>query len=198
MPPTGLVGWWVRLVRRLGEPLARAGVHPDAVTLTGLVAALAVPALAVAGGRWALLAVLAVTVSGVLDGVDGAVALASGRSSRWGAVLDAGCDRVADTGYVAAFWLLGAPGWLCATGAGVAGLHEYLRARAGAEGMRDVGVITVGERPTRVIVAGMFLLGAGIHPSGAGRWALAGASAWSSIGVVALVQLLVMLRRRLR
>ena len=46
-------------------------------------------------------------------------------------------------------------------------LQEYTRARAAAGGMAEIGVVTVWERPTRVIVTAMFVLGAGIYVSAA-------------------------------
>jgi CDP-diacylglycerol--glycerol-3-phosphate 3-phosphatidyltransferase len=64
-------------------------------------------------------------------------------------------------------------------------------------GLDDIGILTVGERPTRVIVVAMFLLAAGIYPEAATTWATAGAAASLVIGAVALGQLLVVVRRRL-
>jgi CDP-diacylglycerol--glycerol-3-phosphate 3-phosphatidyltransferase len=64
--------------------------------------------------------------------------------------------------------------------------------------MPEVGVVTVSERPTRVIVTAMFLLGAGLYADAAAGWAAAGAGAWTTIGTVGLVQLLVAVRRKLR
>ncbi|MET0741130.1 MAG: CDP-alcohol phosphatidyltransferase family protein, partial [Candidatus Nanopelagicales bacterium] len=76
-------------------------------------------------------------------------------------------------------------------------LLEYGRARAGAVGLADVGVVTVGERPTRIIGTAMFLLGAGLYASASAGWATAGAGFTGVVGTVAVVQLLVVLRRRL-
>jgi phosphatidylglycerophosphate synthase len=172
-------------------------VPPDAVTFGGLALAALVLWPAAAGGRWVLLAVAVVVVSAVLDGVDGTVAILTGRVTRWGYVLDSACDRVADACYVAALWLAGAPGPLCAAAGTAVLVQEYVRARAAAAGMTEVGVVTVSERPTRVIVTAMFLLGAGLYPAAAGRWAAAGAAATLTIGVVGLAQLLRVVRRRL-
>ena len=196
--PTGLIGWWLRLAYRLAVPFVRLRVGPDAVTVLGLLVALAVVAPASAGGRWPLLSVLLVVVSGVLDNLDGAVAVLSGRTTRWGFVLDSLCDRISDAAYVAALAVAGAPWRLAVIAGGVAWLHEYARARAAVAGMPEVGVITVSERPTRVIVTAMFLLGAGLYPAAAERWATAGAAAFATLGVVGLAQLLVVVRRRLR
>jgi CDP-diacylglycerol--glycerol-3-phosphate 3-phosphatidyltransferase len=75
--------------------------------------------------------------------------------------------------------------------------QESARARAGAVGLDDVGIVTVGERPTRVIVVAMFLLAAGVYPSEAHLWAGAGAGVSLGVGIIALTQLLVVVRRRL-
>jgi phosphatidylglycerophosphate synthase len=168
------------------------------VTAFGLVVALSAVAPARTGGRWLLAAAVLVAVSGVLDNLDGAVALLTGRATRRGFVLDSVCDRLADGAYCAALFLAGAPGPLAVAGAAIAWLHEYVRARAAVAGMPDVGVVTVSERPTRVIVTVMFLLGAGLYPSSAATWAAAGAAAWVTIGAAGAVQLAVTVARRLR
>ena len=193
----GLVGWWLGISHRVAVPLVRLGAGPDVVTVAGLLVALAVAAPAVAGGRWALLAAALVVASALLDTLDGAVAVMTGRTTRWGFVLDSACDRVADAAYVVALVLVGGPGWLGAAGAGLALLHEYVRARAAAAGMTEIGVVTVSERPTRVVVTAAFLLGAGLYPSAAGLWAAAGTAAWTTLGLVGLVQLAVVVHRRL-
>jgi CDP-diacylglycerol--glycerol-3-phosphate 3-phosphatidyltransferase len=63
--------------------------------------------------------------------------------------------------------------------------------------MDDVGAVTVSERPTRVVIAAMFCLGAGLYPGVAATWATLGAAAALAVGTVGLVQLLVVVRRRL-
>jgi phosphatidylglycerophosphate synthase len=195
---TGLVGWWLRRAHALARPLVRIGANPDAVTVAALAVALAALLPARSGGHWPVLAALLVAASGTLDNLDGAVAVMTGRTTRWGSLLDSVCDRIADAAFVAALWLSGAPGALAAAGAGIAVLHEYTRARAAVAGMSDIGVVTVSERPTRVIVTVMFLMGCGVYPSAGAQWSAAGASAWTVIGLAGLGQLLVVVRRRLR
>jgi len=73
-------------------------------------------------------------------------------------------------------------------------LHEYTRARAGVAGMTEVGVVTVWERPTRVIVTSTFLAAAALLDE---PWPALGAWAWVGLGVVGVVQLSVVVRRRL-
>jgi len=194
----GLVGWWLRLAHGLARPLIRIGAGPDVVTLAGLLVALGALPAAAGRGHWPVLAAGLVGVSGLLDNLDGAVAVMTGRVTRRGFVLDSSCDRIAEAGYAGALWLAGAPGLLAVTGAALAWLHEYVRARAAVAGMPEIGVVTVSERPTRVIVTAMFLLGCGLYPGARTEWALAGAAASATLGTVGVVQLGLLVARRLR
>jgi phosphatidylglycerophosphate synthase len=193
-----LVRRWLSLVYWVARPLVAARVPPDLITLGGgLLTAVAV-AVAAGGGRWPVLASLLILLTGLLDNLDGAVAVMSGRASRWGYVLDSGVDRVADALYAAALAVVGAPIPLAALAGFLPLLQEYLRARAGAVGMSEIGVVTIAEKPTRVLITAGFLLGAGLYPSAAGNWSTAGAAAMTAVSAIGLLQLLIVLRRRLR
>ena len=194
---TGLVGWWLGITHGVARPLVRAGVGPWPVTAAGVLVAAATCWPASGGGRWPVLAAALAGLSGLLDNLDGAVAVLSGRTSRWGFVLDSACDRLSDAAYCLALLLAGAAAPLAVAGAALAWLQEYVRARAAVAGMPEVGVVTVSERPTRVIVTAMFLLGAGVYPPAGGWWATGGAAAWATLSAVGLVQLLVVVHRRL-
>ena len=74
--------------------LARAGVSPDAVTLAGLLIALAAAGLIGAG--YLLAGGLALLFSGLFDMLDGALARATGKAGRFGALLDSTIDRVSE------------------------------------------------------------------------------------------------------
>ncbi len=201
---SSLIRTWLGITYALARPLARARVSPDALTLVGVLLSVAVVPLAAAGGRWPLLGVLVVVVSGLVDNLDGAVAVLTDRSSRWGSVLDSVADRLSDVAYVVALLALGGfadDGWVQVAAAGAAGLvllQEYARARAATAGLDDVGVVTVSERPTRVIGAAMFCLGGGLHPADAGGWGAAGLAFGVVAGLVGTTQLLVVVKRRLR
>lgn len=188
---------WLTLSYTLGRPFAVLRVPPDLVTLLGAVASGVVVWLSWLGGGWLLAAALVVALSGVLDSLDGAVAVISGRTTRWGYVLDSLVDRVSDTLYLVALWVVGAPGWLCVLGGVLMGLHEYSRARAGNAGMGEIGVITVWERPTRIILTALILLSGAIHESSVQTLVTGGAVAWVVLGAVGLTQLLVVVHRRL-
>jgi phosphatidylglycerophosphate synthase len=195
--PSGLVGGWLALIHALAAPLARLRIPPDAVTVAGLLVACLAPLLAARGGGAVLGAALIVALSGVMDSLDGAVAVMTGRVTRWGAVLDAVADRVSDAAFVAALWAAGAPAAACVAAVGLGWLQEYARARAGAAGLAEVAVLTVNERPTRVVVVAMFLLASFIRPGDDPAWASIGAWLLVGLGVIGLGQLLVVVRRRL-
>jgi len=197
-----LVGPWLSAVYTLARPLAQARFPPDAVTGLGLVAAAAVVAAARASGGWLFVAAVAVVASGMFDSLDGAVAVLTGRSSGFGYVLDSVVDRCADLLFLVGLWSVGAPVGVAVAAGTAMMLQEYTRARAGAAGMAEVGVVTVWERPTRVIVTAMFLLGAALYrtasATAAATWATWAVWAWLALGVVGLLQLGVVVRRRLR
>jgi len=142
----------------------------------------------------ATLAAAGVVLSGLLDNVDGAVAVLTGRATAWGQVLDSVADRVGDLVFLGLLLAAGAPLPVCAAAGAVTLLQEYLRARAAASGMTEVGVVTVWERPTRVIVTAAFLASAAALGS---PWPTLAAWVWVGLGVVGLGQLAVGVRRRL-
>lgn len=159
---TPVVRGWLRVAYQIGFLLARMRVSPTAVTVAGVVICAGVPLVARQGVQGPFLGALLILIAAVADSVDGAVAVISRRTSRLGYVYDSLADRLGEVAWLAAFWLLGAPGPLVVTAGALSWLHEYLRARAIAAGMREIGVVTVGERPTRVSVALVGLLVAGL------------------------------------
>ena len=106
-------------------------------------------------------------------------------------------DRVADVCYLIALVVVGAPTWM-AVGAGVLTfLQEYVRARAGAAGMSEIGVVSVWERPSRVLVTGLFLVAAGIHLPWAVQLASLGAATSLVLALAGITQVVLMVRRRM-
>jgi CDP-diacylglycerol--glycerol-3-phosphate 3-phosphatidyltransferase len=192
-----LTGAYLAVVYAVARPVAATRIPPDLVTLLGVGFCGLVVWVASLGGRWPILAFALVAVSGLVDSLDGAVAVLTDRVTRWGYVWDSVADRVSDGLYLVALWLLGAEAWVCVAAGSLMLLQEYARARAVAGGMDDIGVVTVWERPTRVITTAMFLLGCGIYPAASEGWARAGSYAWLVLGAVGLAQLLLTVRRRL-
>ncbi|WP_445255577.1 CDP-alcohol phosphatidyltransferase family protein [Nocardioides aurantiacus] len=152
------VSGWVRLVHRCARPLAGRGVRPDTVTVVGVLVAALAPLLAALPDAWPALALVAVLLAAVLDGVDGALAAQTGSASAWGRVLDPLADRVSDLLLLAVLVVLGAPLGLVAGLAAVTLLLESVRSSAQVAGMTGPGAVTVWERPSRVIVAVLAVL----------------------------------------
>lgn len=189
---------WLVVIHRLARPFAAAGVQPDVLTLWTIWLALVVVALAAAGGGLAVLGAALLIVSGLGDALDGAVAVLTDRATAWGYVLDSVVDRGNDALYLVAAWTVGAPAWL-AVACGVAfGLLEYLRARAGNAGARHVDVITVGERPMRVICCVLAVGSAGLVPARAEQYAASWLAVLLAFSLAGLGQLVVAVRRQLR
>ena len=157
---SALVRGWLTLAYTLARPLA--GLPPVVVTALGLLAAAASIGPALAGGPWLMAAGVLVGLSGLLDSLDGALAIGTGRASRRGFVLDSVVDRLTEAAYAAALWAAGAPGWLAVAFGALCWLPDYLRARAGQAGVSETGALSVWERPTRVILTGLTLSGAGV------------------------------------
>jgi phosphatidylglycerophosphate synthase len=190
-----LVRGWLSGAYVVARPFAAARMPPDVVTTAGVLVSAVAIAPALAGGWWLLAASAAVVLAGLLDTLDGAVAVLTSRASARGEVLDAVADRVGDLLFLGVLLAAGAPLPVCALGGALMLLQEYLRARATAAGMTDVGVVTVWERPTRVIVTAAFLASAAALGS---PWPALGAWAWVVLGCAGLGQLALVVRRRLR
>jgi len=192
-----LVRGWLTLAYALARPLA--GLSPVVATALGLLVAVASVGPALAGGIWLLAAGVLVGLSGLLDSLDGALAIGTGRASRRGFVLDSAVDRLTEAAYAGALWAAGAPGWLAVVFGALCWLPDYLRARAGQAGVSETGALTVWERPTRVIMTGLTLVGGGVV-SGVGAAGLVvtgGTAVGALLGAVGVVQLGFSLRRML-
>ncbi|HEV7962176.1 MAG TPA: CDP-alcohol phosphatidyltransferase family protein [Actinoplanes sp.] len=196
-----LVRGWVRLAYTGGSSLVRLRIGPMAVTGIGLASGVAVPFAVLPGPGGLLLGGVLVLLASFADGLDGAVAVLAGKVSRLGFVADSVADRLGEAAWLAAFWLAGAPGWVVVAAGAVSWLHEYVRARATAGGMREIGAVTVGERPTRVSVAvsGLIVGGvAGLLHAGWDAVVLTAAGVvWLALGVIGLAQLTTAVRREL-
>lgn len=184
---------WVVLVQRCARTRPLRAVPPDLLSLAGPLAVAAAVGPAAEGGLWPLASCALVVLSGLFDGLDGAVAAITDRARPLGAVVDASADRVADLLLAAVLYALGAPPSWCLAAAFLTQLHEYVRARANAAGMRGIGVLSIAERPQRVVLCAVACLGSGLLPGGAPGtgwdWAVVCVLCWTVIGVVGFLQL---------
>ncbi|MGU9978869.1 CDP-alcohol phosphatidyltransferase family protein [Phreatobacter sp. HK31-P] len=82
------------VVGRVARTLARTGATPNALTMLSLIPALMAAVFAARGAfAWSVVFML---LSGLMDLLDGPLARATGRSSRFGALLDSTLDRISD------------------------------------------------------------------------------------------------------
>lgn len=144
------------IVTPAGQFLHRLGIHPDMVTVTGLLL-VAVAAVFVANGQLQAGGVLLV-VSLPFDALDGAVARAMNRQGKFGAVLDSTLDRYADAFILAAlsyyFAAQARPDLFILAQLALMGslLVSYVRARAdGVQVQASIGWFTRMERSILVI-----------------------------------------------
>lgn len=153
-----------RVTDPIGARLVRAGLSPNAMTLIGTVGTIGAAIWFFPHDQlfWGTIVVWAFLM---LDLLDGAMARASGRVTRFGGVLDSSCDRIADGVLFAciAWWcfvvdkdqLTGAAALICLVSAQVI---SYIKARAEAAGLKADGGLV--ERAERFIIA---LVGTGLH-----------------------------------
>jgi len=88
-----------RLLEPIGHVLVRLHVKPNQITLLGLVLGMAVCGLFIWNQNVSLFFIL-ILVTGLFDALDGVVARLSGQATKFGAYLDAVCDRFFE-GFVA-------------------------------------------------------------------------------------------------
>ncbi|MGC5245681.1 phosphatidylinositol phosphate synthase [Gordonia sp. DT219] len=161
----------------IGRGLLRTGLTPDIMTVIGTVATVAAALTLFPMGHlfWGAMAIWLFVM---FDMLDGAMARARGGGTRFGSVLDATCDRIADGAIFAglAWWcawtephrLLFVATLICLVTSQVI---SYAKARAEAAGLNgDGGLI---ERPDRLIIV---LVGAGL--TGLGLWWLIHVAMW--------------------
>ncbi|SER94993.1 phosphatidylinositol phosphate synthase [Actinokineospora terrae] len=155
-----------RVTDPVGAGLVRLGLTPNAVTVLGT-------ACAIAGALWLfptghlLAGTFVVWGFAMFDLLDGAMARALGGGTRFGAVLDATCDRLADGALLCGItWYLFDTGNRVTAVAALiclvlAQVVSYIKARAEASGLdADGGLV---ERAERLIIT---LVGTGLSGLG--------------------------------
>jgi archaetidylinositol phosphate synthase len=140
----GIVKGWLSISFSTSKALARIRITPNALTILGLV--FGVLLYMNANAIWAPLILV---ISLIFDGVDGSLAIITGKSSKWGALLDSVVDRLTEFFWILALYSLGVDSKILIAVLILASAQEYLRARAGGVGLTQVGVVTLAERPVR-------------------------------------------------
>ncbi|MAS37605.1 MAG: hypothetical protein CL610_26650 [Anaerolineaceae bacterium] len=162
---------------RAGHALHQAGVHPDTITLAGLIM-VAIAAVFIGSGQLALGGVILI-LGLPLDALDGAVARAMQRKDSFGGLLDSTLDRYADGFIFGAlgyhFASQGQQLYLVLAMAALVGSYgvSYVRARAGEAGLsvkigwfsrlERVAVILLMLLVPPLLLPGMWLLAVGTN-----------------------------------
>lgn len=151
-------------VMLIARPLAKAGASPDSITYVSLLFAL-FAFISLPLTQLQVLFAILVFITGLLDGVDGAVARLNNSASRSGGLTDSVIDKVAETfilagialafpnttliGLSVSMWaLIAVFGWL---------MTSYTRARAEGLGVTDLD-IGLGGRSERLLTLVIFAL----------------------------------------
>ena len=154
-------------IRGLATPIAtalgRLGLTPNALTVIGFLGTCAA-AIAAVGQAWLLAGVLVIAF-GIFDMLDGALARATGKASKFGAFLDSTLDRTGES-LVLAGVAVGSASAGFLEGVLLAGLAvtfasgvTYTRAKAESLGVH--GEVGIAPRPERLLLlsAGLVLAG---------------------------------------
>jgi CDP-diacylglycerol---glycerol-3-phosphate 3-phosphatidyltransferase len=160
-------GLWDANMRPVGRALSRTGLNANAVTVAGVVVQ-AGAAAAILDGRLVLAGLVSI-FAGVLDALDGAIAKAQGKATKFGALLDSTTDRLSDAlFFLPLAWLYGvAPEGGDGEDPAVAGLAlialvlsflvSYVKARAEGLGLDcKVGIAERFERLAIIILGLLF------------------------------------------
>lgn len=178
---SGIVHGWLAISYVIVKPLSLLKISASAVTLGGLGFAIA---LWISSQHFWAIGFLALSL--ICDGLDGSLAILTGSDSARGAVLDSVVDRLAEVFWALTFYAIGGQmeivflAWL------MAGVQEYARARMGGVGVREIGVISIAERPVRASLLAIALVASALSldfvPQIAIIWL--GMQTWSLISVM--------------
>ncbi|NDC92031.1 MAG: CDP-alcohol phosphatidyltransferase family protein [Acidimicrobiia bacterium] len=132
----GIVRAWLEVSFLICKPLAVIRVSPNALSIFGLL--LGITLVVNIESNWAIALLL---LSLIADGLDGSLAIVTGKVSKWGALLDGFIDRIVEALWAYSLFQLGAPYQLVL----IAWLAAFLQET-------QLGVVTIGERPIRASI----------------------------------------------
>jgi len=149
----GIVKGWLSISYVMARGLSALRITPNVLTLLGVltaVAALFYP--------YSVVVLIFLVLSLICDGVDGSVAIISGKVSKFGATLDAIADRITEALWFIALYQWGIAPEICLALFALALTQEYARARMASLGFHEIGVVTIAERPVRASAIAIFMV----------------------------------------
>ncbi|MDO4911592.1 MAG: CDP-alcohol phosphatidyltransferase family protein [Corynebacterium sp.] len=156
------------VVEPVAGALVKAGISPNTVTVVGTLVTVAISVFLIPTGHLFIAAILTAIFT-AFDMLDGTMARMRGGGTKFGATLDASCDRIADGALFSAiaWWLIYTEGAhkttviACLIVLVSSQVISYVKARAEASGFKIVGGLV--ERPERLILG---LVGIGLEGLG--------------------------------
>ncbi len=179
----GVVKGWLRISFLLARSLSKLSISAGFITFLGVLFA-AGTAFASPSAWCAIFLLLSI----LCDGIDGSVALLKNQAGRMGALLDSVADRFSEGLWAIALYRLGVSLPLVVTVWVLAAIQEFARARLGSDGVREIGVVTIAERPVR---AGFLFLAIVVFQfSATDGWTNPITFALAAFELIALIQVL--------
>ncbi|AFL66975.1 CDP-alcohol phosphatidyltransferase [Desulfurococcus amylolyticus DSM 16532] len=179
------------IVNTVAKPFIVIGVPPNALTVSSMMILL-IGAFFFAFSTDILLYLVFITVSSILDALDGAVARVMGKASRFGAFLDSTVDRVNDAVLILSLGFLGLNQLYILVFLVASFLVSYIRARAESLGVGLAGIGLI-ERPERILGVILVLASYRVSP----RLAEAFLLVLTILSVVTVVQRIMQVYRRI-
>ncbi|MEI8065747.1 MAG: CDP-alcohol phosphatidyltransferase family protein [Actinomycetes bacterium] len=149
----GIVRGWLTISYAIVKPISLLKISASVVTLSGLGFAIA---LWLTSQHFWAIGFLALSL--LCDGLDGSLAILTGSESLRGAVLDSIVDRLAEVFWALTFFAIGGHIEVVFLAWFMAGVQEYARARMGGVGIREIGVVSIAERPVRASLLAIALV----------------------------------------
>lgn len=184
----GAVKGWLSISYLISRPLVRLRVSPGAISLLGVIAA--VFTFTQGRERYAI-AVLGLSL--LCDGIDGTVAILTGKEGKRGAMVDAISDRISETFWALTLYKLGAPVWIVGFAWLFAFTQEYARARIAGLGDYRIDIVTISERPVRAALLAVAFVAFNLHISAV----TAVTTLWATLQGISLVMVMLSGYRRL-
>jgi CDP-diacylglycerol--glycerol-3-phosphate 3-phosphatidyltransferase len=149
----GIVKGWLSISYVIARGLSALRITPNVLTLLGVLSGVALLFYPVS-----ILGLIFLVLSLICDGVDGSVAIVSGKVSKFGATLDAIADRITEALWFFALYQWGIAAEICLALFALALTQEYARARMASLGFEQIGVVTIAERPVRASAIAIFMV----------------------------------------
>ncbi len=146
------------LPKTVGKYLSKVGLTPNGATTIGFIFAILAPVLAYF--KYFIAIPIMIILSGLMDIVDGAIARATNKTTKFGAYLDSLTDRISDMLFFLALIFVGLNPYLSIIALGFSEVVSYARSKGELLGikMEGVGLLERSERLILLFIASILAL----------------------------------------